>query len=558
MVTIRSHILHETSRVKDALAWCFEQSNKIVEGFSLYKQVLNTDVDRYYLELTDKDRDLNEWRRLILGHDSMTELIIKHIPNDINVGLLQIDCREAKRKIIEKIAALKKAVLSAMSNRSDQERSNLFRVFEQMKIKLSMVPDTPEDLMAYKAYVDDVPKMLLQGYANIKRMMSAYEMLEEFLYEVPAETFAANYELLKLPAQLHAHEDAAERNIKVLRLRMIRDLRSNQKSALERLKTLSTQSNDLEQFDDLHMAENVSEKCRQLMEGFKEMDVLIKKYQRHEALFEFSVTEVPELKQVMEKFVPVHDVWVVASDWSVKLSQWMDSPFNTLVSINMQTYLSDCTKTTNRALKALRVRGGNTLDVANNLKNNLGDFKNKMPLVLKLRHPGIRRRHWEQLSAETGINIPSDASFSLKMFLNMGIEKHMKIVSRVAEVAANEYTLESNIEKMHSVMRAQVFSLSESKSKSFLLTDTDELITLLDDQVLLCQAILCSPYIKPLEDATKSWLAMLKNIQEILDEWLYCQRQWLYLEPIFASEEIRSQLPAESRKFSTVDATWRR
>jgi dynein heavy chain len=45
---------------------------------------------------------------------------------------------------------------------------------------------------------------------------------------------------------------------------------------------------------------------------------------------------------------------------------------------------------------------------------------------------------------------------------------------------------------------------------------------------------------------------------QVLDEWINCQQQWLYLEPIFGSEDIMQQMPTEGRRFKAVDTSWRK
>ena len=79
-----------------------------------------------------------------------------------------------------------------------------------------------------------------------------------------------------------------------------------------------------------------------------------------------------------------------------------------------------------------------------------------------------------------------------------------------------------------------------------------------DDNIVMAQSLAFSPYKTPFVEEIEQWEKDLVMTQELLDEWIACQRLWMYLEPIFASEDIQKQLPSESKKFQAIDRNLRR
>merc|ERR1712028_222361 len=51
--------------------------------------------------------------------------------------------------------------------------------------------------------------------------------------------------------------------------------------------------------------------------------------------------------------------------------------------------------------------------------------------------------------------------------------------------------------------------------------------------------------------------SQLTTISDVLEEWMKLQRSWMYLQPIFDSDDIMKQLPQEGKRFNTVDKHWR-
>lgn len=60
-----------------------------------------------------------------------------------------------------------------------------------------------------------------------------------------------------------------------------------------------------------------------------------------------------------------------------------------------------------------------------------------------------------------------------------------------------------------------------------------------------------------IRDIVEDWKHRLLLLQETLEEWLQCQRGWMYLETIFSAPDITKQMPVEAAAFQDVDSKWK-
>ena len=76
------------------------------------------------------------------------------------------------------------------------------------------------------------------------------------------------------------------------------------------------------------------------------------------------------------------------------------------------------------------------------IKGRIEEFKPFIPLIQGLRNPGMRNRHWEQLSNDLGFPIRPKANLTFSKCLEMKLNDHIQTIAKVAEVAGKEYTIE--------------------------------------------------------------------------------------------------------------------
>jgi dynein heavy chain len=76
------------------------------------------------------------------------------------------------------------------------------------------------------------------------------------------------------------------------------------------------------------------------------------------------------------------------------------------------------------------------------LKGQVAAFREVAPLAAALRAPGMRPRHWEQLSEQVGQAVSLDGGLTLSQAVERGLMAHLPAITAVADVAGKEFAIE--------------------------------------------------------------------------------------------------------------------
>lgn len=93
----------------------------------------------------------------------------------------------------------------------------------------------------------------------------------------------------------------------------------------------------------------------------------------------------------------------------------------------------------------------------------------------------------------------------------------------------------------------------EEKCECYILKDMTEVYNALDESLSNINMILGSRFVKPLREEADQWKKWIMILSDMVDQWMECQKKWMYLENIFKAPDIKKSLMEETKKFEGVD-----
>ncbi|CAM9561684.1 unnamed protein product, partial [Chrysoparadoxa australica] len=215
-------------------------------------------------------------------------------------------------------------------------------------------------------------------------------------------------------------------------------------------------------------------------------------------------------------------------------------------------------------LKYWRTVQLNERDLATNpavgkFRNMVEEVKLTIPVFADLCSGCLRERHWHAVESALGFDLRNATHVSFGELMGHDLKAASDAISKAVTEAEQEAVLMRLLNKVKEAWADAEFTLipHHQSSEAWLLGATTEITAQLDDSLVTISNVLASPYVGYIREEVEALESELSTFQRTLDEWLNCQRLWVYLESILTVPDISRQLIAETKAFAPVDSFWK-
>ncbi|KAJ6668326.1 hypothetical protein lerEdw1_015703 [Lerista edwardsae] len=507
-----------------------------------YGWLVDGTADERIRTFIDEEHTFDEYTEFIdefftLAKEIMNLPLMGHFP------MVRLDCDDLKQGLVDKARSFSNKLLETIVARHKEENEKICNEFETIKERALKVPETTEEMMESIVYIDKA------------KTVGIHQL----------------YERIKI--------------IEMSKRKGESELLSKREKLIMEIERQSRRMREFTELSDLDRMQQYVTDMRALQKRIQDADETVAFINKEEKLFNWELTEYPELEELKVQIEPYQKLFMFILKWQRTEKRWMDGAFLDLNGESMEAEVDEFFREVYKTLRFFQQKqkkaeiekkksaqrrtvvdekvdeekkDSPTILMCAAVMEQIKDFKENIPLVTILCNPGMRIRHWQQMSAIAGYDLTPDSGTTLRKVLKQNLTPFLEQFETISMGASKEFSLEKAMHTMMDVWEGISFQISLYRETGVnILSSVDEIQTILDDQIVKTQTMRGSPFIKPFEKQIKEWEERLIRIQETIDEWLKVQAQWLYLEPIFSSEDIMQQMPEEGRQFQTVDRYWR-
>lgn len=122
----------------------------------------------------------------------------------------------------------------------------------------------------------------------------------------------------------------------------------------------------------------------------------------------------------------------------------------------------------------------------------------------------------------------------------------------ISYAATMELQIENGLSNIREVWKTMKIEMAFFKDEIYRIKGVDDCLSAVEENAVQISAMKATRFVEPFSKEVDYWEKTLNYIMESIENSLSVQRQWLYLENIFQGDDIRKQLPDETKNFEKL------
>ncbi|XP_036372722.1 dynein heavy chain 9, axonemal [Megalops cyprinoides] len=541
----------------DHYAYLYVDDRKeFMRQFLLYGHVLTSEEIQAHADegVPETPPTLEQFKESVDSYEKIYDEV--HCLQPINVfdGWMRVDARPFKSallNIIKKWSLMFKQHLIDHVTHSLSDLDDFIKVAER-ELGTKVEEGDYNGLVTIMGHLMAVKERQVNTDIMFEPLKRSIELLKTYEQELPEEVYK---QLEELPEKWNNVKKQA-----VTVKQQVAPLQANEVASLRR----KCASFDVEQhnfrerfrkegpfrFDSENPYHMLDVAHRQILEKESTMAAIIESA----GLFEVNIPDYKQMKQCRKEVFLLKELWDLITVVDSSMNDWKTTRWR---EINVENMELEC-KRFSKDIRALD-KETRAWDAFAGMDSMVKNILTSLRAVAELQNSAIRERHWHQLMQATGVRFTMDQDTTLADLLQLNLHNFEDEVRGIVDKAVKEMGMEKVLTELNTTWTCMEFQYEpHHRTQVPLLKSDEELIETLEDNQVQLQNLMSSKYIAFFLEEVSAWQKKLSTADSVISIWFEVQRTWSHLESIFiGSEDIRSQLPEDSKRFEGIDTDFK-
>ena len=578
-------------QVKDLVNRAFIEPTRIIQLFRKHSDLFRSsseDIVNKYLKAGDDakgDKRKAQQKKSVEELDEFIQIIENSISdiqgiciNEKNTIFFLLHTADNKKTMIEKAKEIKTALMNQIKTQNDERVVAIKKRFDELEDKIGKQPHDEREYDELIKILEDPEKghekVLERLEAQTDEIGKYFDLLIK--YNRTKDFYTFDYQWYWTLKRFPTYIKTKARDAKNSANKYFDGFqKAVQEERVQLARTIAELEKEFEYWKHINY-DDWAKKQIQNDEFQNNLDNAVKKMQElntREKLLQIEASIYENLTQLIDKNEPYKKMRFWSVDFEGEESKWDKLAIVKLKYSEVSKKVESVFKEVNTLQRKFELLEDSeeAIKICGHILQHINKFREKMPLIKSLTKDALTGKnrgginpYWTEIMRTTGLEsaakkIPQQSVTLSDLINEHKMMDHIQILEEICNRAEREYTLELRYtdEILEVLKKVKLTYADHKQTGTYIITGVDELMQTLDEKLTLLVVMKQNPNIKPIKQDVEKTEVRLKGYQDMFEDWVKCQRDWIYLEPIFGSEEIKVELPEPSKWFEEVDSKWR-